>query len=182
MLPDWEIITCGHIDPFEKGKVNPASYDLTLSNEWIDMEDSKHAVFVSDSITLYPRSISTEFINFLCKFKLLVKLFKLKKRMTMVLASTMEVVSIPDDYAAMVKLKTTPCREGLGHPIADWVDPGFSGKLTLMLHAFKPIKLYSGGCICQIVICKLNSKCLVSYNKVGHYNGQVGPTPSWKSR
>ena len=64
-----------------------------------------------------------------------------------VLGSTYEVVSLPDDVAARVEGKSSLGRLGLlTHATAGFVDPGFSGHVTLELAnvATLPIKLYPG--------------------------------------
>src|SRR3954466_4598661 len=64
-----------------------------------------------------------------------------------VLGSTLEVVSLPDDLAARVEGKSSLGRLGLlPHATAGFVDPGFSGHVTLELAnvATLPIKLYPG--------------------------------------
>jgi dCTP deaminase len=51
-----------------------------------------------------------------------------------VLGSTLEVVSIPDDLAARLEGKSSLGRLGLlTHSTAGFVDPGFSGHITLEL-------------------------------------------------
>src|SRR3990167_3854240 len=47
----------------------------------------------------------------------------------LVLASTLERVSIPKQYCGSVKLKSTRAREGFDHAIAGFVDPGWDGIL-----------------------------------------------------
>jgi deoxycytidine triphosphate deaminase len=111
----------------------------------------------------------------------LCKLFRLpKERMpTALLAITHERIIMPASLAGEIKLKTTPTRKGLGHPIADWVDPGYEGHLTLMLHAVKEIKLFHGQEICQLVLWPVDGNVVKPYGKTGHYMNQVHPTLAW---
>ena len=153
--------------------INPASIDLRLSNQWRDLE-APDVVRISNYITLYPRTLRVEIHNWLAK------LFKLERKPTAILASTLESIIIEPDQAASIKLKTTPTREGLGHPIADWVDPGFMGQLTLMLYANKEITLRTGSRLVQMVIFKLDGPVANPYGILGHYQDQRGPTPSWR--
>ena len=63
------------------------------------------------------------------------------------LGSTYEEVSLPEDLAARVEGKSSLGRLGLlTHATAGFVDPGFSGHVTLELAnvATLPIKLYPG--------------------------------------
>ncbi|CAM3323203.1 dCTP deaminase [Nocardioides dubius] len=101
-----------------------------------------------------------------------------------VLGSTYEVVSLPDDIAARVEGKSSLGRLGLlTHATAGFVDPGFSGHVTLELAnvATLPIKLYPGMKIGQLCFFRLTSPSLHPYGseKYGsRYQGQRGPTPS----
>ncbi|RNL60493.1 dCTP deaminase [Nocardioides marmoriginsengisoli] len=101
-----------------------------------------------------------------------------------VLGSTYEVVSLPDDIAARVEGKSSLGRLGLlTHATAGFVDPGFSGHVTLELAnvATLPIKLYPGMKIGQLCFFRLSSPAAHPYGseKYGsRYQGQRGPTPS----
>jgi dCTP deaminase len=101
-----------------------------------------------------------------------------------VLGSTYEVVTLPDDVAARVEGKSSLGRLGLlTHATAGFVDPGFSGHVTLELAnvATLPIKLYPGMKIGQFCFFRLSSPSEHPYGseKYGsRYQGQRGPTPS----
>ena len=101
-----------------------------------------------------------------------------------VLGSTLEVVTLPDDLAARVEGKSSLGRLGLlTHATAGFVDPGFSGHVTLELAnvATLPIKLYPGMKIGQFCFFRLSSPSQHPYGseKYGsRYQGQRGPTPS----
>ena len=76
------------------------------------------------------------------------------------LGSTYEVVTLPDDVAARVEGKSSLGRLGLlTHATAGFVDPGFSGHVTLELAnvATLPIKLYPGMKIGQFCFFRLTS-------------------------
>ena len=172
IMTDSELIewaSYGGIIPFNSNNINPASVDLTLSSEWRDAEYPAR-LFYSEHINLHPPSLTVYLKN----------LFGKKLWYTYVLACTVEYITLPDDMAASIRLKTTPTREGLAHPIADWIDPGFNGQLTLMLHANMPITVYCGDPIVQMVVYKLSKSVDKSYKETGHYYDQKGPTPSWK--
>ena len=71
------------------------------------------------------------------------------------LASTYEVVSLPDDVAGRLEGKSSLGRLGLlTHSTAGWIDPGFSGHVTLELSnvATLPIKLWPGMKIGQLCL------------------------------
>jgi len=101
-----------------------------------------------------------------------------------VLGSTYEVCTLPDDIAARVEGKSSLGRLGLlTHATAGFVDPGFSGHVTLELAnvATLPIKLYPGMKIGQFCFFRLSSPSEHPYGseKYGsRYQGQRGPTPS----
>lgn len=101
-----------------------------------------------------------------------------------VLGSTYEVVTLPDDIAARLEGKSSLGRLGLlTHSTAGFIDPGFSGHVTLELAnvATLPIKLYPGMKIGQLCFFRLSSPAENPYgsSKYGsRYQGQRGPTPS----
>ena len=101
-----------------------------------------------------------------------------------VLGSTYEVVSLPDDVAARLEGKSSLGRLGLlTHSTAGFIDPGFSGHVTLELSnaATLPIKLWPGMKIGQLCFFRLSSASEHPYGsqKYGsRYQGQRGPTPS----
>ena len=161
--------------PIDINCINPASIDLKLDCQWRDVEEPD-VLRTSSHITIYPRTIGVEIYNLFAKW------FKKERKPTAILASTVESIIIEPYEAASIKLKTTPTREGLGHPIADWVDPGFSGHLTLMLYANKKITLHHEDRIVQMVVFELSGPVNKSYRDVGHYCGQRGPTPSWREQ
>jgi dCTP deaminase len=101
-----------------------------------------------------------------------------------VLASTYEVISLPDDIASRLEGKSSLGRLGLlTHSTAGFIDPGFSGHVTLELSnvATLPIKLYPGMKIGQLCMFRLTSPAEHPYGSERYgsrYQGQRGPTPS----
>ncbi len=101
-----------------------------------------------------------------------------------VLASTYEVVTLPDDIAARLEGKSSLGRLGLlTHSTAGFVDPGFSGHVTLELSnvATLPIKLWPGMKIGQLCFFRLSSAAELPYGAGAtgsRYHGQRGPTAS----
>ena len=101
-----------------------------------------------------------------------------------VLGSTYEIVTLPDDIAARLEGKSSLGRLGLlTHSTAGFIDPGFSGHLTLELSnvATLPIKLWPGMKIGQFCFFRLSSPAENPYGSEGHgsrYQGQRGPTQS----
>ena len=100
------------------------------------------------------------------------------------LASTYEVVTLPDDVAGRLEGKSSLGRLGLlTHSTAGFIDPGFSGHVTLELSnvATLPIKLWPGMKIGQLCLFRLSSAAEHPYGSSiygSRYQGQRGPTPS----
>ncbi len=101
-----------------------------------------------------------------------------------VLGSTYETITLPDDIAARVEGKSSLGRLGLlTHATAGFVDPGFTGHVTLELSnvATLPIVLHPGMKIGQLCFFQLSSPSEHPYGsqaKGSHYQGQRGPTAS----
>ena len=101
-----------------------------------------------------------------------------------VLASTYEAVTLGDDVAARLEGKSSLGRLGLlTHSTAGFIDPGFTGHVTLELSnvATLPIKLWPGMKIGQLCIFRLSSPAEHPYGSAvygSRYQGQRGPTQS----
>lgn len=101
-----------------------------------------------------------------------------------VLGATYEQVTLPDDIAARLEGKSSLGRLGLlTHSTAGFIDPGFSGHVTLELSnvATLPIKLWPGMKIGQLCFFKLSSPAEKPYGSSDYksrYHGQRGPTAS----
>jgi dCTP deaminase len=101
-----------------------------------------------------------------------------------VLASTYEVITLPEDVAGRLEGKSSLGRLGLlTHSTAGFIDPGFSGHVTLELSnvATLPIKLWPGMKIGQLCLFRLSSSAEHPYGSAvygSRYQGQRGPTPS----
>jgi len=101
-----------------------------------------------------------------------------------VLGSTFELITLPDDIAARLEGKSSLGRLGLlTHSTAGFIDPGFSGHVTLELSnvATLPIKLWPGMKIGQLCFFRLSSPAEKPYGSseyASRYQGQRGPTAS----
>ena len=101
-----------------------------------------------------------------------------------VLASTLEVITLGDQLAGRLEGKSSLGRLGLlTHSTAGFIDPGFSGHVTLELSnvANLPIRLWPGMKIGQLCIFRLSSPAEHPYGSAvygSRYQGQRGPTPS----
>ena len=101
-----------------------------------------------------------------------------------VLASTLEKFTIPPHLAGRLEGKSSLGRLGLlTHSTAGFIDPGFSGHVTLELSnmATLPIKLWPGSKVGQLCFFRLSSSAEEPYGTGDHqnrYQGQRGPTAS----
>ncbi|MGP7961483.1 dCTP deaminase [Sanguibacter sp. A247] len=106
-----------------------------------------------------------------------------------VLGATYEQVTLPDDIAARLEGKSSLGRLGLlTHSTAGFIDPGFSGHVTLELSnvATLPIMLWPGMKIGQLCFFRLSTPAEHPYGSSvygSRYQGQRGPTASrsWQS-
>jgi len=162
------------IKPFDPAMVQPASIDVRLDRYFRVFENHRYPHIdpaqAQDDLTREVQAEGDEpFILHPGEF---------------VLGSTYEEVSLPEDLAARVEGKSSLGRLGLlTHATAGFVDPGFSGHVTLELAnvATLPIKLYPGMKIGQFCFFRMSSASEHPYGseKYGsRYQGQRGPTPS----
>ena len=102
------------------------------------------------------------------------------------LGSTLEEVHLSPALAARVEGKSSMGRLGLAvHITAGFIDPGFQGQITLELHNVspRPIRLMPGMRVSQLSVYRLSSPAQQPYGTPGlgsHYQGQQGPTQSWR--
>ena len=162
------------LDPFDPGMVQPSSVDVRIDKYFRVFENHRYphidpAVEQPDLTRQVEPDGEDPFILHPGEF---------------VLASTYEVITLPDDVAGRLEGKSSLGRLGLlTHSTAGWIDPGFSGHVTLELSnvATLPIKLWPGMKIGQLCIFRLSSAAEHPYGSAvygSRYQGQRGPTPS----
>ena len=162
------------VEPFSEAMIQPSSVDVRLDRFFRVFENHKYSV-IDPSIEQaeLTREIAVEADEF---FILHPGEF--------VLASTYEVITLPDDIAGRLEGKSSLGRLGLlTHSTAGFIDPGFSGHITLELSnvANLPVKLFPGMKIGQLCLIKLSSPAEHPYGSAlygSRYQGQRGPTPS----
>lgn len=162
------------VEPFDAAMVQPSSVDVRLDRFFRVFENHKYSV-IDPSIeqSELTREIAVapdeDFILHPGEF---------------VLASTYEVITLPDDIAGRLEGKSSLGRLGLlTHSTAGFIDPGFSGHITLELSnvANLPVKLFPGMKIGQLCLIKLSSPAEHPYGSAlygSRYQGQRGPTAS----
>ncbi|MCZ0994555.1 dCTP deaminase [Streptomyces noursei] len=162
------------IDPYDESMVQPSSIDVRLDRFFRVFENHRYphidpAVEQADLTREVVPEGDEAFILHPGEF---------------VLASTYEVISLPDDIASRLEGKSSLGRLGLlTHSTAGFIDPGFSGHVTLELSnvATLPIKLWPGMKIGQLCMFRLTSPAEHPYGSERYgsrYQGQRGPTPS----
>jgi dCTP deaminase len=174
MLSDRDIaheIGAGRIviDPLDPDDIQPASVDVRLGDHFrwfVDEQDpvdlrrpnvvTKEDVFIGRPYVLRPAGF--------------------------VLGVTVETVTLPDDLAARVDGKSSHGRCGLTvHATAGFIDPGFSGFVTLELGNDGPLdlELWPGMPVAQLEFHRLSSPCERPYGSDGlrsKYQFQRGAT------
>ncbi len=162
------------LDPYDPAMVQPSSVDVRL-DRYFRLFDNHKYPFID------PAEDQPE----------LTRLIEVDPREPFILhpgefalGSTYERVSLPDDVAARLEGKSSLGRLGLlTHSTAGFIDPGFSGHVTLELSnvATLPIKLWPGMKIGQVCYFRLTSPADNPYGSGPYgnrYQGQRGPTAS----
>jgi dCTP deaminase len=162
------------LEPFEPGMIQPSSIDVRL-DRYFRLFDNHKYPFI-DPAEDQPELTRLVEVDPEQPFILHPGEF--------VLGSTFESVSLPDDVAARLEGKSSLGRLGLlTHSTAGFIDPGFSGHVTLELSnvATLPIKLWPGMKIGQMCFFRLTSPAEKPYGSSEYssrYQGQRGPTAS----
>ncbi|SEP74524.1 dCTP deaminase [Lentzea xinjiangensis] len=162
------------LDPFDVEMVQPSSIDVRLDRFFRVFNNTRYthidpAQQQDDLTSLIEAPEGEPFVLHPGEF---------------VLGSTYEMVTLPDDLAGRLEGKSSLGRLGLlTHSTAGFIDPGFSGHITLELSnvANLPITLHPGMKIGQLCLFKLSSPAEHPYGSAqagSRYQGQRGPTPS----
>ncbi|MHA7293317.1 dCTP deaminase [Arthrobacter sp. HLT1-21] len=162
------------LDPYDEAMVQPSSVDVRIDRYFRLFDNHKYAHIdpaedQPELTRLVEVSPHEPFILHPGEF---------------VLGSTYETVTLPDDIAARLEGKSSLGRLGLlTHSTAGFIDPGFSGHVTLELSnmATLPIKLWPGSKIGQLCFFRLTSPSEHPYGSGPYgnrYQGQRGPTAS----
>lgn len=144
----------GLVEPFNPDLVNPASYDVTLA----------------------PRILVENDAGGFTEFDIEAQTFWMPPG-AFVLASTAEWVRVPNNIESVFQLKSSRGREGYGHQLAAYIDPGFQGNVTLELHnsrRFKELPLRAGMRIGQLRFMKVDAIPMRGYALTGRYQGDRG--------
>ena len=162
------------LDPYDPAMIQPSSIDVRLDRFFRLFDNHKYAVIdpsqdQPDLTRLVEPEGDEPFVLHPGEF---------------VLGSTYESVTLPDDVAARLEGKSSLGRLGLlTHSTAGFIDPGFTGHVTLELSnvATLPITLWPGMKIGQMCFFRLSSPAEAPYGSGAsgsRYQGQRGPTAS----
>ncbi len=155
------------IDPLEENQIQPSSVDLKLGNEFLIYPDSIEVLDVKDpNLNTKLEVVKVDENGFVIQPK------------HFILATTIEYVKLSDNLTAFVEGRSSLGRLGLFIENAGWVDAGFEGNITLEFYNAntRPIKIYPGMRICQLVFAEMKEKAEFPYK--GKYQGQRGATAS----
>lgn len=179
LLSDGDIraeIAAGRVglDPFDATLLQPSSVDLRLDRHFRTFNNHAYthidpATQQDDLTRMVEPAPDEAFVLHPGEF---------------VLGSTYEVITLPDDVAGRLEGKSSLGRLGLlTHSTAGFIDPGFSGHVTLELSnvANLPIRLWPGMKVGQLCLFRLSSPAEHPYGSPvygSRYQDQRGPTPS----
>lgn len=145
------------IQPYDEGRVRPASYDTRIEGEFFDAGSAmRNGDSLGNGSVL---ALTPEHGTVLCW--------------------SQETITLPSDLGAMIVPRSTASRRGL-HVAQGWVDPGFSGRIIFAVRNQlnrSSIMLERGASIAQLVIYRTESTARRPYGSVGlgsRYQGQ-GP-------
>jgi dCTP deaminase len=162
------------LDPYDAVMIQPSSVDLRLDRYFRVFQNHRYSHIdpaeEQDELTVQVEPKGDEpFVLHPGEF---------------VLGSTLEQVTLPDDLAGRLEGKSSLGRLGLlTHSTAGFIDPGFTGHVTLELSnvANLPIKLWPGMKVGQLCLFRLESPAEHPYGSAvygSRYQGQRGPTAS----
>jgi dCTP deaminase len=154
------------IQGFREGNLNPASYDLTLSDmistiEWGVIDTTEVGEYTLDRTMVGGVGFLLEPGEF-------------------ILAATNEVLSVPPTLCARVEGKSSLGRLGLAvHITAGFIDPGFHGSVTLEIANLQknPVILHAGMRIAQVAFNYMSAPPEMPYGLKGHYQNQPKGMP-----
>lgn len=94
-----------------------------------------------------------------------------------ILTHTKEIVTLTDKLEAEVCLRSSAARAGWQHALAGYIDPGWSGRITLEfqnVRRFQVLPIYPGLELCQLRVRALDLAPSSDYSATGRYQGDMG--------
>lgn len=167
----------GMIEPFEPLQVRGAvisyglssyGYDLRLADEFRVLSADWHGG------PLDPKAVSDDLFTFVQAERMDLSPH------TFVLGRTLEYLRIPPNVLSLCTGKSTYARCGVVVNVTPF-EPGWEGYATLCIANVgpRPVRLYAGEGIAQVVFLEGAEPCEVTYeDRQGKYQGQRSITPS----
>lgn len=136
------------ITPFQELSVQPASIDLRLGKDFLVVDDLSTPYLSVDQPADYR------------KIKIAEQEIITIPPQSFLLGTTLEQIGLPEQLTAFVEGRSSIGRLGVFIQNAGWIDPGFSGQITLELFNANrvPVQLQAGMRVCQLVIAKVDQK------------------------
>lgn len=168
-IVDWQIRELAEqkkiVEPFNCKQLNPGSYDVILASTILT---ENYKGYTQPEMGRWVRrdiSAETYFM----------------RPNEFVLASTEEIIRVPENMEAVFCLKSSRGREGYNHVLSAYIDSGFEGRITLELHncsRVEKLPLKQGLRIGQIRFAYMDAVPEEPYNKVGRYHMDMDVMPS----
>jgi dCTP deaminase len=158
----------------EREQIQPSSLDVRLDNVYFSTNEAQRLV---------DTKLTTSFKNHFYRFTATEKDGFDVEPGEFIIASTKESITLPDSITASIEGRSSLGRLGISiHQTAGFIDPGFSGQITLEIANLSPwcVRLYPDMRIGQIVFYKMTSPSLRPYGKErgSKYQNQKGPVLS----
>jgi dCTP deaminase len=158
------------IDPYDKKRLQPASYDILLGNEFLLFDNTKASVIDPKvDVSEYTRKVtlkhSGEYIVLHPK--------------EFILGVSWETVGVSEKLSCELMGKSSLARLGLiVHTTAGFIDPGNQLKITLEMVNFNtvPLKLYPKMKIAQVAFSRLDTPTQRPYGSAGLRSKYYGAT------
>lgn len=147
-----------------EGQINPASLNLRLGNTFLRQKKTPMGITLGDQVDYQRYAVADG-----SAFPLYPGEF--------ILATTKEVLKMPESVAGFVQGRSSIGRIGLTTQNAGFIDPGFNGAITLELVNESPNTLFlkPGYPVAQVVFFDAAG---VKRPYAGKYNGQIEATGS----
>jgi dCTP deaminase len=158
-----------NIKPFNPENVQPASYDLTLGNEFLEFDKTQQICI----------DVKKPVKNAMKSIKIKNGDFYILHPAEFALANVKEMTYVNESHVGWLMGKSSLGRLGLIiHATAGFLDPGNKVNLTLELSnvGSLPIKLYPGMKIAQIAFGQLDKPCNKAYGEKSLNSKYYGDT------
>lgn len=177
------------ITPYDPGRVNPASYDLTLGSRVAVYGDVTHADFSCPGKSPAPgclvaprggvgRHLDAAQKNHVIEYEMDERGLILMPSVGYLMHTSERVLT--ESFVPIIDGKSSIGRLfAYCHVTAGYGDPGFDGQYTLEVVVVHPLRVYPGMRFCQMRFHTMVGEA-VSYQTTGSYRGELarGPIPS----